>query len=371
MRRWRMSLKFGILGLLAEQPLHAYAVKARFEDLLGGSWEVNIGQVSTTLQRLERDGLVEPAESRGDRGRLPYRLTDEGRKALEDWLAEPESEPQQLREEIYVKLLLASRLARGGSTCSGSRTWPSWSRRPNRPGETTWFCSTRAPSYTPRPISNGWMSALRKSRREVTGDDDVGGADRGQQDVRRRSRRAARSGRGQFDHRPRRVHRDHGAIGERKVDPAQPGRRARPAQRWPGDRRRRGPGPAQRSPPGPLPAGPGRVRLPVLQPARQLDRAGERAPARPTAEHPTRPGQGPGEGATGTAGHRGTRRPLPGSPVGRPAAAGRDCPSSDQPAPPPARRRTDRSRRHAQRRASHATDRGAQPRGPDRAPGHP
>jgi len=108
-----MSLKFGILGLLAEQSLHAYSVKARFEDLLGGSWEVNIGQVSTTLQRLERDGLVEPAAARGDRGRLPYRLTDEGRKALEAWLAEPESEPQQLREVIYVKLLLASRIAKG------------------------------------------------------------------------------------------------------------------------------------------------------------------------------------------------------------------------------------------------------------------
>ncbi len=109
-----MSLKFGILGLLAEQPLHAYSVKARFQDLLGGSWEVNIGQVYTTLQRLERDGLVEPAESRGDRGRLPYRLTEAGRKALEAWLAEPESEPQQLREEIYLKLLLAARVADGG-----------------------------------------------------------------------------------------------------------------------------------------------------------------------------------------------------------------------------------------------------------------
>src|SRR6266511_1987393 len=95
-----MSLKFGILGLLAEQPLHAYSVKARFQDLLGGSWEVNIGQVYTTLQRLERDGLVEPAESRGDRGRLPYRLTEAGRKALEAWLAEPESEPQQARVEL-------------------------------------------------------------------------------------------------------------------------------------------------------------------------------------------------------------------------------------------------------------------------------
>jgi DNA-binding PadR family transcriptional regulator len=111
---WReMSLKFGILGLLAKQPLHAYSVKGRFQELLGGSWEVNIGQVYTTLQRLERDGLVEPAEPRGDRGRLPYRLTGEGRKALETWLAEPESEPQQLREAIYLKLLLAARLADG------------------------------------------------------------------------------------------------------------------------------------------------------------------------------------------------------------------------------------------------------------------
>src|SRR5215471_13640706 len=108
-----MSLKFGILGLLAEQPLHAYSIKARFEDLLGGSRPVNIGQVSTTLQRLDRDGLVEPAEARGERGRLPYRLTEEGRKALNAWLAEPESEPQQLREEIYLKLLLAARVANG------------------------------------------------------------------------------------------------------------------------------------------------------------------------------------------------------------------------------------------------------------------
>ena len=111
-----MSLKFGILGLLAEQPLHAYSAKAHFEDLLGGSWEVNIGQVYTTLQRLERDGLVEAAEPRGDRGKLPYRLTETGRKALAEWLAEPEVEPSQLRESIYIKLLLARRA--GGENLS-------------------------------------------------------------------------------------------------------------------------------------------------------------------------------------------------------------------------------------------------------------
>lgn len=108
-----MSLKYGILGLLSGQPLHGYDVKARFEELLGGSWEVNIGQVYTTLQRLERDGLVAPAKARGDRGKLPYRLTEAGRAALDSWLREPESEPQQLREEIYVKLLLGTRLANG------------------------------------------------------------------------------------------------------------------------------------------------------------------------------------------------------------------------------------------------------------------
>ena len=118
-----MSLKFGILGVLAEEPLHGYEVKNRFENLLGGSWEVNIGQIYTTLQRLERDRLVEPVGRHGDRGRLAYRLTEGGQRALDSWLSQPESEPQLLREEIYVKLLLASRVNGGklGDLLTGQR----------------------------------------------------------------------------------------------------------------------------------------------------------------------------------------------------------------------------------------------------------
>jgi DNA-binding PadR family transcriptional regulator len=108
-----VSVKYGILGLLAQQPLHGYEVKTRFESLFGGTWEVNFGQIYTTLQRLERDGLVEPADGRGDRAKLTYRLTGAGRAALEQWLAQPEAEPQQLREEIHLKLLLTGRLANG------------------------------------------------------------------------------------------------------------------------------------------------------------------------------------------------------------------------------------------------------------------
>lgn len=108
-----MSLRFGILGLLAEQPLHGYQVKQRFEDLLGGTWEVNIGQVYQTLQRLERDGLVAATGDRGDRGRQAYDLTEAGKAAFEEWLADPEQQPQLLREEVYVKLALLGHRADG------------------------------------------------------------------------------------------------------------------------------------------------------------------------------------------------------------------------------------------------------------------
>jgi DNA-binding PadR family transcriptional regulator len=108
-----VSLKYGVLGLLKEQPLHGYEVKNRFEAMLGGTWDVNIGQIYTTLQRLERDGLVRPVGHRGDRGKQSYELSPEGHKALDQWLAQPDSGPQQLHEEIYVKLLLATRIANG------------------------------------------------------------------------------------------------------------------------------------------------------------------------------------------------------------------------------------------------------------------
>jgi len=108
-----LSLKFGVLGLLKEQSLHGYGVKNRFEAMLGGTWEVNVGQIYTTLQRLERDGLVRPVGPRGDRGKLLYELSPEGQKALDQWLGQPDSGPQQLHEDIYVKLLLATRIANG------------------------------------------------------------------------------------------------------------------------------------------------------------------------------------------------------------------------------------------------------------------
>lgn len=108
-----MSLRYGILGVLAEEPLHGYQIKSHFEALLGGGWEVNIGQIYSTLQRLERDGLIEAVGERGDRGKLAYQLTESGRQQLEQWLNEPETEPAYLREALFIKLVVLLRLAKG------------------------------------------------------------------------------------------------------------------------------------------------------------------------------------------------------------------------------------------------------------------
>ena len=59
-------LKYLLLALLARAPQHGYELKQAFEEMLGGTWLLNIGQVYTTLGRLEEDGLIEPTVVRQD-----------------------------------------------------------------------------------------------------------------------------------------------------------------------------------------------------------------------------------------------------------------------------------------------------------------
>ena len=100
-----MSIKYGLLALLAEAPTHGYQLKTTFERRTGGSWELNIGQVYTTLQRLERDGLVETAETGDDR--TDYRITSIGRTQLDAWFEAPVVPDTPTRDELTIKVLLA------------------------------------------------------------------------------------------------------------------------------------------------------------------------------------------------------------------------------------------------------------------------
>ena len=61
-----MSVRHGLLALLSEGPKYGLQLREEFEARTGEVWPVNVGQVYTTLQRLERDGLVEPVEADGE-----------------------------------------------------------------------------------------------------------------------------------------------------------------------------------------------------------------------------------------------------------------------------------------------------------------
>ncbi|MCJ7533697.1 MAG: PadR family transcriptional regulator [Anaerolineales bacterium] len=100
-------LPHALIGLLARQPLHGYDLKNRLEQALGGNWEINFGQIYTTLGRLERDGLITPgAEVEDGRGKKTYEITDLGRRELETWLAKPVEKGGSLRDEFLVKLIV-------------------------------------------------------------------------------------------------------------------------------------------------------------------------------------------------------------------------------------------------------------------------
>jgi DNA-binding PadR family transcriptional regulator len=105
-----MSVRQGLLALLAEESAHGYHLKVGFESGTGGVWPLNVGQVYTTLDRLVRDGFVESAGEPDEEGRRSYRITREGREELEEWFAEPVDREPAARDELLVKVLLAARV---------------------------------------------------------------------------------------------------------------------------------------------------------------------------------------------------------------------------------------------------------------------
>lgn len=100
-----MAMRYGLLTLLADQPTHGYELKTGLERATGGSWSINVGQVYTTLSRLERDGLV--TEAAGSTDRRDYRITDLGRAELERWFEQPHVPDAAPRDELTAKVLLA------------------------------------------------------------------------------------------------------------------------------------------------------------------------------------------------------------------------------------------------------------------------
>ncbi|MEH1129074.1 PadR family transcriptional regulator [Micromonospora sp. CPCC 206061] len=102
-----MSVKFGLLALFADGPKYGYQLRTEFEARTGGTWPVNVGQVYTTLERLERDDLV-AAEGTNADGRTMYAITETGRAALDGWFTTPVADADRPRNELAIKLLMAA-----------------------------------------------------------------------------------------------------------------------------------------------------------------------------------------------------------------------------------------------------------------------
>src|SRR5229473_3031468 len=108
----KMSIKHAILGLLADGPLHGYELKTAYEENLVPASQLNYGQVYATLERLGRDGLVaHEVVSQTERpDKKVYALTEGGRTELHTWLETPSRLDLDLRNETFLKLILARRL---------------------------------------------------------------------------------------------------------------------------------------------------------------------------------------------------------------------------------------------------------------------
>lgn len=106
-----MSVRYAMLGLLAQHPRHGYELRTAFESVVGGdaNWDVKPAQIYTTLERLEEAGLVERSSDLGEGeepSRRVYAVTAAGRDALKAWF-DSGTPPEHQRDEFFVKLMLA------------------------------------------------------------------------------------------------------------------------------------------------------------------------------------------------------------------------------------------------------------------------
>lgn len=101
-----MTVKHAILGILAPAPRHGYDLKRAFDEKLGDFWSVNVGQIYTTLDRLQAEGLVQNISDGDDGDRKMYAITEAGRLEFDDWRTRAlKAEPRVLRDELFLRVL--------------------------------------------------------------------------------------------------------------------------------------------------------------------------------------------------------------------------------------------------------------------------
>jgi DNA-binding PadR family transcriptional regulator len=105
-----MSVRHALLALLSEGPKYGLQLRQEFEERTGEVWPLNVGQVYTTVQRLERDGLVASDDGDEPGPQKTFRITADGRRELDGWLHTPPDVGTPPRDELVIKILVALRM---------------------------------------------------------------------------------------------------------------------------------------------------------------------------------------------------------------------------------------------------------------------
>lgn len=96
--------QYAVLTSLAQEPRSGYDIAQWFAVVTRHFWVVGHSSIYPALADLERRGLVEYVETPSDQGpiRKVYHLTDAGREALMDWVAQPAADAE-VRDEQLLK----------------------------------------------------------------------------------------------------------------------------------------------------------------------------------------------------------------------------------------------------------------------------
>lgn len=113
-----MSASTALLGLLQQGPRHGYELKREHDAQFPLAKPLAFGQVYATLQRLERDGLVEVSETQNGDGpeRTVYALTPAGATFVAEWALDPEPPAAHVANVLYTKLVVAQLGGRDGAS---------------------------------------------------------------------------------------------------------------------------------------------------------------------------------------------------------------------------------------------------------------
>ncbi len=102
-----MSLRHALLGVLEARPMTGYELARFFDASTAWVWSAPHSNIYPALRKMEAEGLLEAeTDIKGEKlERTNYSITDEGRRALKNWVVSDPGPP--MRDPLLLRLIFA------------------------------------------------------------------------------------------------------------------------------------------------------------------------------------------------------------------------------------------------------------------------